>query len=318
MTSTQKSQLETVSYVCMPGSPYTGSTLLGFLLDTHPQISSIGAATGLTRRVDIETYRCSCGELFTSCRFWARVAEIAAEKLDEPLDVYQTGFWDTHVRLSRNRAVNGLLVRSLGHHRVTEARDLLFGGLPPIRRRMARANSTTWALARAVLEVTGKSVFVDTARDHQRPKYLAAEPRLELRAIHLTRDPRGNVVSIMRHTGVGVEKAARQWSHYNVEADRVRRYLPADRWMQLKYEDLCDDPQGTLDEIATFLGLAPAPLPGDLAVAGQHIIGNSMRLSGVGEIRLDERWREALGQDDLETIARVVGDTPSRLGYSWP
>ncbi|MFY1005300.1 hypothetical protein ACNF5F_28245, partial [Escherichia coli] len=76
--------------------------------------------------------------------------------------------------------------------------------------------------ATAVLERTGKRVFVDTARDHQRPKYLRDHPLLDVKVIHLVRDPRGNVASIMKHMGLDVTTAARQWTHYNVEAARVR------------------------------------------------------------------------------------------------
>ncbi|HWB42702.1 MAG TPA: hypothetical protein VG500_15680, partial [Gemmatimonadales bacterium] len=62
-------------YVCLPGSRFTGSTLLGTLLNEHPECASIGAATGLIRRTDLSTYRCSCGELFRECEFWNQVAD---------------------------------------------------------------------------------------------------------------------------------------------------------------------------------------------------------------------------------------------------
>ncbi|HSJ45314.1 MAG TPA: sulfotransferase [Euzebyales bacterium] len=301
----------------MPGSPYTGSTLLGFLLHSHPDCASIGAATGLTPRVDVATYRCSCGALFVDCPFWKSVATRTME-LGRPVDVYQTGYWSTHVRMSRRRWLNGLLVRSLGAAALTDARDAVLGRLGPIHRTLVGARSSTWSLARAVLDVTGRTVFVDTARDHQRPGYLAPARDLDVRAIHLVRDPRGNVASIMRHTGVDVAKAARQWKHYNVEADRVRRFLPDDSWMRLHYEALCLDPQATLDRIARFVGVAPAPLPNDLGDLEHHIIGNSMRLQTVEGIHRDERWRRQLDDSDLAVIARIAGATSHALGYDWP
>jgi len=67
--------LAPVRYVSMPGSPYTGSTLLGMLMTNHPACTSIGAATGLTAKVELDTYLCSCGQLFTECRFWHRIAD---------------------------------------------------------------------------------------------------------------------------------------------------------------------------------------------------------------------------------------------------
>ncbi|HEX6257188.1 MAG TPA: sulfotransferase [Euzebyales bacterium] len=304
-------------YVCMPGSPYTGSTLLGFLLNAHPACVSVGAATGLTPRVDVATYRCSCGEYFTQCHFWKAVAA-RTEELGAPVNVYDTDYWNTHVRMSRRRWLNGVLVRSLGTAPLTDVRDALLGCVGPVRRTLDTARRSTASLATAVLEITGTTVFIDTARDHQRPKYLAPTPGLDVRAIHLVRDPRGNVASIVRHTGVDVAAAARQWTHYNVEADRVRRFLPSDAWLHVRYEDLCADPRATLDRIARFIGVAPASGAFDLGAMEHHIIGNSMRLRGIDGIRHDERWREQLTSSDLDVIARLAGEASRRFGYDWP
>jgi hypothetical protein len=316
--SDPRSEMETpIPYVCMPGSPYTGSTLLGMLMGNHPACASIGAATGLTARVDLSTYLCSCGTRFADCWFWERIACRTIE-LEHPVTVFQKGFWNTHVRVSDRRSVNGLIVSSLGNSSLTTARDAVIGRVGPVARRVSEARLSSWSLARAVLEVTGKRVFVDTARDHQRPRHLAGMPRLDVRVIHLVRDPRGNVASIMKHTGVGVGKAARQWRHYNVEADRIRRRFPPGSWMRLRYEELCSDPQGTLDRVSRFIGVEPAPISTLLEPSERHVIGNSMRLRALDEIREDLSWRSTLRTRDLRTVARVVGTTSHRLGYEWP
>ena len=312
------SEMETpIPYVCMPGSPYTGSTLLGMLMGNHPACASIGAATGLTARVDLSTYLCSCGKRFADCWFWERIARRTIE-LEHPVTVFQKGFWNTHVRVSDRRSVNGLIVSSLGNASLTAARDAVIGKVGPVARRISEARLSSWSLARAVLEVTGKRVFVDTARDHQRPRHLAGMPRLDVKVIHLVRDPRGNVASIMKHTGVGIGKAARQWRHYNVEADRIRGPFGPESWMLLRYEELCSDPQGTLDRVSRFIGVEPAPISTLLEPSERHVIGNSMRLRALDEIREDLSWRSTLRTRDLRTIARIVGTTSHRLGYEWP
>jgi hypothetical protein len=305
-----------VRYVCMPGSPFTGSTLLGWLLNEHPDCASIGAATGLIRRVDLTTYRCSCGALFRECEFWTDIAA-RTRALGHPVNVFQTNFWNTHLRLSHNRILNALLVRSLGWSPLNQARDAVVGRVGQVQAAISDAGWNTWSLASAVLDRTGKSVFVDTARDHQRPKYLAAHPLLDVRVIHLVRDPRGNSASIMKHSGVDVATAARQWRHYNVEADRTRRYLPEASWMSLRYEELCADPTGVLDRISDFLQVPRAQVPQSSEVE-HHIIGNPMRLRGRGEIREDLSWQTRLGGAELSTIARITGQTSRRLGFSWP
>lgn len=304
-------------YVCLPGSRFTGSTLLGTLLNEHPECASIGAATGLIRRTDLATYRCSCGALFRECEFWNYVAE-RTRSLGYPVNVFQTNFWNTHLRLSRNRAVNFALARSLGWDAANRARDAVIWKVPSARERIARMGWNSWSLATAVLERTGKRVFVDTARDHQRPKYLSRLPMFDLKVIHLVRDPRGNVASIMKHTGVSVATAARQWRHVNVEAERIRAYLPPERWLSLRYEALCADPAAVLDRIADFLGVRRVRMEGFDSGAPRHIIGNKMRMKGVSEIREDLSWQTTLTPSDLATIARVAGPTSHSFGYPWP
>jgi hypothetical protein len=308
---------ERISYVCMPGSPFTGSTLLGSLLAEHPDCASIGAAVGLIRRSDLSTYQCSCGRLFRECEFWTDIAA-RTRALGHPVNIFETNFWNTHLRLSHNRLVNALLVRSLRSDRLNQFRDSLVDRVPGVRRAIAEMGWNTWSLATAVLQKTGKMVFADTARDHQRPKYLAAHPLLDIKVIHLIRDPRGNSASIMKHTGVDVATAAREWKRYNVEAARVRRYLPETSWMTLHYEDLCADPGRVLDRISDFLGVERVSTQPVSQPAESHIIGNKMRLKGRREVREDLSWQTRLSGPELASIARIAGSTSRGFGFSWP
>lgn len=306
-----------IRYVCMPGSPFTGSTLLGALLNEHPECASIGAAVGLTSRADLSTYRCTCGRLFRECEFWNDIAAKTRE-LGHPVEVFNAGPWNTHLRLSKNRLINAVLVRSLGWDPLNDARDAVIWRIPRAKRAIIEAGWNSWSLASAVLDRTGKRVFVDTARDHQRPKYLAIHPLLDIRVIHLVRDPRGNTASIMKHTGADAATAARQWRHYNVEAARARRYLPAQSWLHLQYEDLCADPAATLDRVSDFLGVSPVGSQPGTGPHESHIIGNRTRLKGHSEIREDRSWQTRLNDGDLATIARVAGATSHKLGFNWP
>jgi hypothetical protein len=104
-----------VRYVCMPGSSYTGSSLLGALLNEHPDCVSIGAATGLIRRVDLSTYRCSCGRLFNECEFWRDIAA-RTQALGHPVNVFKTDFWNTNPRLAQNRILNAPRLKGVGEN----------------------------------------------------------------------------------------------------------------------------------------------------------------------------------------------------------
>jgi hypothetical protein len=306
-----------IRYVCIPGSPFTGSTLLGTLLNEHPDCASIGAAVGLLPSADLSTYRCSCGRLFRDCEFWNDIAA-RTQALGHPVNVFETNFWNTNLRLSQNRLINALLVRSLRWDPLNDFRDALVGRFRRATTAIAHMGWHTWSLASAVLERTGKTVFIDTSRDHQRPKYLARHPSLDLKVIHLIRDPRGNSASIMKHTGADAATAAREWRRYNVEAARVRRYLPQDSWMTLHYEDLCADPEGVLGQISDFLGVDRASKQQESPAGESHIIGNKMRLKGRSEVREDLSWQTKFSGAELAAIARIAGFTSRRFGFNWP
>ena len=306
-----------VPYMSMPGSPYTGSTLLGFLLNSHPSCVSIGAATGLTSKVQVATYQCSCGELFTECEFWRRVADRTVE-LGHPVTVYQQNFWNTHVRVASNRRLNTLLVRSLGNGTLNRLRDAATTRSSSINRMVDEFVSASWTLSRAVLDLSGATVFVDTARDHQRPRFLSRHPLIDLKVLHLVRDPRGNIASIMNHTGVDVRRAARQWKRYNVEADRARGAVPKHSSMILRYDELCADTRGALNRLHTFLGVESWRSLGDFRDAEHHIIGNSMRVGPPRPISEDLSWQSRLSDSDLEVIADEVGAVSHRWGFDWP
>lgn len=277
----------------------------------------MGAATGLIRRTDLATYRCSCGDLFRECEFWNHIAKRTRE-LGHPVNVFDTNFWNTHLRLSHNHLTNVVLARSLGWEPLNRARDAVVGVVPRAKAAASRMAWNTWSLATAVLERTGKRVFVDTARDHQRPRYLGDAPMLDLKVIHLVRDPRGNASSIVKHTGVDYATAAKQWAHSNTEAARIRSYLPAERWMSLRDQELCADPAGVLDRIADFIGVARGMMQQGFRGSVSHIIGNKMRMKALSEIREDLSWQTTLGSEELSTIARVAGPTSHRMGYNWP
>ncbi|HZQ07697.1 MAG TPA: sulfotransferase, partial [Anaerolineae bacterium] len=172
------------------------------------------------------------------------------------------------------------------------------------------------AFVQTVLEVTGKRVFVDTSKDHRRAVALYGAG-LDVRAIHLVRDPRGVYASRLRHgVELSAREAARQWVHLHRRLERMLRVLPPDHVIRIRYEDLCHYPHVTLKQLYTFCGVKDAlPLP-ELYSSPHHIVGNSMRLAKVSEIRVDESWRERLTRDQITDIQRVAGELCARYGYS--
>lgn len=304
-----------VPYLYISGASYCGSTLLAFLLNSHPAMASISEAEGLIAAADVNSYTCSCGALLPECPFYSEVEH----RIRELGSSFELANWRTAFRLSRHRLVDIALVRPLRSVALERIRDRVVPLFPNYRRAIRDIERRNTHLARAVLEIAGKRVFVDAQKDSIRLKFLQAAGDFDLRAIHLVRDVRGAASSFLKHSGTSaVTWAARAWRNANMNSERSRRYVPPDRWLRLRYDDLCADVQGTMDRISDFAGVERAAVPQNFYAVEHHIIGNEMRLERNPTIRKDESWKKRFTPADLEIIARVAGRENRYFGYTWP
>lgn len=299
------------------GHGYSGSTLLTFLLDAHPQIATIGEL-GIAEQAKIHTtpeqYLCSCQAPVRECEFWRRVSREMGER-GHPFDV-----WDSDLDFrARGGGISDVILRAVQRGPVLEtARSIGVRVVPGARRELSRILSRIETLAEIVTGIKGSRIFLDSSKRPERAVFMRRIPNFDMRVIHLVRDGRAVSWSNMKNLGVGVEAAADSWVADNRAAEQARRYFPKDRWMTLRYEDLCADPAGTLSRIYSFSGLPPG-IPGngvpEFRGGEHHVIGNRMRLSSTSEIRIDDRWKTALKPEQMAVVESRVGQLNRSYGY---
>ena len=51
--------------------------------------------------------------------------------------------------------------------------------------------------------------------------------------------------------------------------------------------------------------------------AGNHVIGNSMRLESTTEVQLDEEWKVRLSNEQLACFDHIAGWLNRKYGYHW-
>jgi hypothetical protein len=300
--------------VYIMGHGYSGSTLLTFLLSTHPQIATIGElgiAPHAKAELRPEDYLCSCRSPVRDCGFWQRVSREMGER-GQPFDI-----WDADLDFrARKGGLADVLLRAVQRGPVLEtARTAGIRLVPGARREMDRIVSRIGSLAEIVAGIKGCDVFLDSSKRPERATLMQRSGEFDMRVIHLVRDGRAVSWSSMKHLGIGPEDAARSWLADNQGSEHARRYFPADRWMTLRYEDLCADPNGTLARIHGFAGLPSRNGFHNFRAVDHHIIGNQMRLSSTSEIRLDESWKNALTPEQMAAIDRLVAPLNRRYGY---
>ena len=116
-------------------------------------------------------------------------------------------------------------------------------------------------------------------------------PELEIYPVHLVRDPKGQIASVMRKHGGFLKNILR----YEIVQEQIHRKLKSVPHSVVRYEDLVSDPERTLRSILQPLSLSFDRRQLSWTEAEKHgVAGNHMRYETKSELVLDERWRERL------------------------
>lgn len=287
-------------------SSFSGSTLLSFLLNTHPAMTTVGHTVGYPFTPD-EDFRCSCGQTLPDCPFFSRMAEVFGDNgLPFQYDEFGTRFGPSaRGRVSRHMAENLPWVRSSALEKARDAMLWSVPGLGALFRRQLRANEVFVSQA---LAYSGAEVYVDNSHGPYRIRHLSRSSEISLSTVHAVRDFRGVVLSFMNRRGWTAAQAMRAW--LREQADIVRVFAEFDRTMTVFYEDVCAETNDALAAVHRFVGLEPTPIPDDFKSIEHHILGNVMR-EGASTIRLDRRWRTDMSAEDrnmIEQSARTFID----------
>jgi hypothetical protein len=298
--------------VYIMGHGYSGSTLLTFLLGSHPKIATIGEL-GIAPRSKTrpEEFLCSCHSPIRDCDFWQRVAQGMTDR-GHPFDIWQA---DLDFR-ARDGGLADVVLRAVQRGPVLEtARNVALRTVPKARRELSRVLARIEALVDTIVGIKGSSVFLDSSKRPERATFMRRVPSFDMKVIHLVRDGRAVSWSTMKNLGVGPAEAARSWVGDNTASEHAKRYFSPDRLLTLRYEDLCTNPERALADVYKFIGVPAKNGYHDFRAYEHHIIGNRMRLSSTSEIRLDERWKEALTPEQLAIIEKHVKPLNEGYGY---
>ena len=146
-------------------------------------------------------------------------------------------------------------------------------------------------LFKAIADVTGKRYIVDSSKSPERLAYLMRFEELHVYPIHLIRNPKGQIASAVRKHG----GFFRHIALYELIHRRIRKTLADVCHDVVRYEDLVLQPEQTLGSMLEPLGLTFYPQQLSWAGQAKHIVaGNRMKRARVGELILDEKWRDSL------------------------
>lgn len=288
---------------------FSGSTLLTFLLAAHPDIATIGELKA-TALGDISKYHCSCGELLQECGFWAALQS----KMEERGRILSFENFGTH--FNHGPWLFRRLIRSAVRNRMLALPSKWALNLVPGYRRRRRE---ILAQNRVMIELIAlkqrAGVFLDGSKDAERAQQFIDSGEWKIRVVRLIRDGRGVANSYMKHHRVDMETAARELIRTEQANDRVMAMLPKEQTLLIKYEDLCAQPDTTVESVLRLTQCAPTPSVGNPPRSEFHILGNSMRLNKGKQVKVDEKWRAELSSADLRAFAAIAGKRNAKHGY---
>jgi hypothetical protein len=295
----------------LAGSGHTGSTLIALLMDSHPQVVSVGetAFKPSNRRRRIVALPCSCGKTYAECPFWAEVfARVRAQGFD-----FGPRTWTNDYRY-QTRWLHRALTRYSGRSAVRWIQRKSLHWLPVHAQRLQRIDRVNLAFMQATLDTSDKQVFFDTSKRPVRLERLAAMPEIDLRLVILARDVRGFAGSAKRR-GHEIESGAWTWKCEQEIVREIAQSLPPNRTMLVRYEDICADPAGQLMSLHRFLGVEPLPPPEVVFPREHHVLGNRIRLQKSLRVRASSSWKEILTPAEIEKVVAIAGDLNAQLGY---
>ena len=294
--------MTTVLYVA--GSGRSGSTLLARMLGTIDGVAAVGEVRYLFQRGVIENRPCGCGRPFAECPFWGAVMTNALP------DDAASGAAALR-RVTRMRRVPWLLV-----------------GEPPVPAALVDQLARLYT---AMGAEAGATALVDSSKLPTYAALLAGVPDVDLRVLHLVRDPRAAAYSWLRRKPLpdrgpdgymqqqSVLKSALLWDAWNAAAPPLLRDR-ANGFLTVRYEDLVAEPARVLDDIIAFAGLpGPASVSSDgtAELGVDHTVaGNPDRLrAGTVALRADDAWRAGLGGSRRALASVVTAPLLGRFGY---
>ncbi|MGH3387395.1 MAG: sulfotransferase [Actinomadura sp.] len=287
----------------------SGSTVLANLLNELPGVVHVGELAYLwvngVLRGGTNT-QCGCGEDLGDCEVWTRVLDRVAG--GDPAGHAREMVAD-HEALLRTRHIRA---------RLAEA-----GGRVPVPDRVGRVTARMAAGYAAIGEVTGAKVIVDSSKFPAEAAALCGAPGLDVRVLHLVRDPRATAYSWRRAKAyipaMGTARSSGYWTAFNLASELIARGFP-DRCLRVRYEDFVDSPDTVLADVMALAGLeGPPPVnaQGEAVVGVNHTVtGNPDRLSrGPLRIRPDDAWRSGLPKRDALVATALALPLLRRYGY---
>ena len=303
-----------VKVLYVAGLGRSGSTILANTLGQVEGFFSGGELNFIWKHALIENRLCGCGRPSRECPFWGPVfdGEFGGQSEDlarEMMRLQYSGARTRHIPLM-----------------------LTDGGREKIRARLGKFLDNTGRLYKAIRSVSGSRVVVDTSKEPAYGYALGMVPGIDLRVLHLVRDPRAAAYSWAKkkpqpdsadrefmHQKTPAQSAV-LWDAWNAAIEALWRRTP-EKYLRLRYEDFIADPRASFEAMLELVGEEGSELPlvgeREVKLGISHTVsGNPNRFdTGAVELKQDQAWTEKMSPRDQKLVTALTVPLLKRYHY---
>jgi len=305
------------------GSARSGTTILGNILGEVEGVANAGELRWLWQRGLAERRPCGCGLPPAECPRWSVVLDdMRRRRLPAADDDAVAAAVDTVARTQREILARRNRLRAIS---AAAGRDTAWEALLCQR-------AVTVDVCTSLAEASGASLVVDTSKLPHLAALLAGAAEVDHYVLHVVRDPRAVAFSWQRQKALPVANgmatmvtmgsvaSVRNWSKASLAAELLRRYVPRDRWLFVRYEDFAARPEATIDRALAFVGVpAPGPFvtPDTVELGINHTIAGNPNRFRTGSVRIaeDDEWKVRMARRDRTVITAAALPLLVRYGY---
>ena len=294
------------------GTGRSGSTLIGSLLGTVRNAVAVGEVRFLWERGLIANQTCGCGEVFMNCEFWKEVLARVEQRVD--------GFDPERIARTLAKTV-----------RIRRLPGLLYDGADLD----VMVRESIYEVYESISTISGNAVIIDSSKLPTYAMLLAEDARIDLKILHVVRDPRASAWSWMRG-----QKGANSAAELQIVDERMDRFSPlkssllwslwnttaknvfgSGDYQLLRYEDFVERPRETIVNTSRFAGLDVRDEiftdPDKAILELSHTVaGNPNRFHrGVTRIVSDDEWHSAMPRSSRLLVTAITRPVLRSLGY---
>ncbi len=290
--------------------------MLDRMLGQHDAFFSAGELVHLWAR-GLTGERCGCGAAFGDCDFWKEVGQRAFNGWENVDGAEMVALQHS---VDKTRYVPGMLAPSRLSPSYAVRRD--------------RYTAMLAKLYRAVSEVGGSKILIDSSKHPSLAFLLHGMPEIDIRAVLMVRSSHGVAYSWTKEVQkpevidgtvlmpqYSPARSALYWTAYNALLQGLERVgVPS---VVIQYERLVRTPREELSRVLRLAEQDAGPqalgfISGDsVSLAPSHTVaGNPMRFKqGDIRLRVDTEWQEKLPRRDARIVSALSAPLLGRYGY---